>query len=149
MTDNTLQPDGEQGKGLARRDFIRGAALTLVAVTAVAAAPGQAGSTTVNRFRPDGAPEGAGSSYEAEGLSLVTWGGAPVADGDLVVIEARDEIVAGIYRTGPGGYFTVENNEDDGPRRFRPSDVQLVARVMHIECAGVMVARFPLKGGAR
>jgi hypothetical protein len=154
MTDKKLQPEGAAGKRLARRDFLQGAALTLVTVTAIGATAQAGSAKTVDRYRPAEAPDAKGCcSYECEeGLSLITWDGARVADGDFVVVETPEEICMGLFRAAPGGYVKLATT-DEGQnivRVFKPSAVLHTTRVMHIEIGGRIISRFPLpKGGAK
>ena len=101
--------------------------------------------------RPEGAADGDSCCcYVQEPYHLITRMGFAPQSGELAVLETQDETAVGIYRPAPGGYVTLENDDEGEPqtRRFKPSDVMLVSRVMHIEMRGAVVARFPLAKGA-
>jgi hypothetical protein len=86
---------------------------------------------------------------------LVTWGDAPLSNNDLATVDACGETYIGRYRHAPGGYVKLDEGDGDevyegGYHIFKPSEIQGVARVMHIERRGKIVRKFPpAKGGAR
>jgi hypothetical protein len=97
--------------------------------------------------------------YESLGIRerdvLVAWGDAPLGNYDPVVVDACGETYIGRYHPAPGGYVRLEEGDggeeyEGGYHIFKPSEIQGVARVMHIERRGKVVKKFPLtKGGAR
>lgn len=105
--------------------------------------------------RPEGVPDGAelGSAEVGADLDLfgvqegdlvVTWDDAPVTNYDFVYVMLRDDSArVGRYHSAPGGYVRLE--DDDEAMIFKPSEVQLVARVMETVRDRRVIRRFPLK----
>lgn len=118
-------------------------------VVRVQAPPAHATYTAIN---PEGVPAdaktlqavSASDDYTGlgiyEGDVLVTWGDAPLRNYDLATVETTSgETYIGRYHSAPGGYVRLESGDDEDYHVFKPSEIQGVSRVMHVERRGEIV----------
>jgi hypothetical protein len=79
-----------------------------------------------------------------EGDILVTLEDAQLRNYDLATVATTTgETHLGHYHSCPGGYVRLEEDAEEY-YIFKPSDIQLIARVMHVERNGKVVKKYPL-----